>query len=90
MENTLVGNSKGGIYECAIADALYKKGYPLYFYKNETHNTANTDGNGIGTLDNLVWGWAMIVLLLGTHIFLTIRTKFIQYKTRQQKKKSIL
>ena len=23
----------------------------------------------------------MIVLLLGTHIFLTIRTKFIQYKT---------
>lgn len=36
VENTLVGNSKGGIYECAIADALYKKGYPLYFYKNET------------------------------------------------------
>lgn len=35
----------------------------------------------VGTLDNLVWGWAMIVLLLGTHIFLTIRTKFIQYKT---------
>ena len=34
VENTLVGNSKGGIYECAIADALYKKGYPLY--KNET------------------------------------------------------
>ncbi|MCD7765219.1 MAG: DUF4143 domain-containing protein, partial [Lachnospiraceae bacterium] len=36
VENTLAGNSKGGIYECAIADALYKKGYPLYFYKNET------------------------------------------------------
>ena len=35
----------------------------------------------VNTLDNLVWGWAMIVLLLGTHIFLTIRTKFIQYKT---------
>lgn len=34
-ENTLTGNSKGGIYECAIADALYKKGYRLYFYKNE-------------------------------------------------------
>ena len=28
--------SKGGIYECAIADALYKKGYQIYFYKNET------------------------------------------------------
>ncbi len=36
VENTLEGNSKGGIFECAIADALYKKGYPLYFYKNET------------------------------------------------------
>ena len=35
VENTLEGNSKGGIYECAIADALYKKGYQLYFYKNE-------------------------------------------------------
>ena len=36
VENTLEGNSKGGVYECAIADALYKKGYQLYFYKNET------------------------------------------------------
>ena len=35
-ENTLTGNTKGGIFECAIADALYKKGYTLYFYKNET------------------------------------------------------
>ncbi len=36
VENTLTGNSKGGIFECAIADVLYKKGYKLYFYKNET------------------------------------------------------
>ena len=36
VENTLTGNTKGGLYECAIADALYKKGFPLYFYKNET------------------------------------------------------
>ncbi len=36
VENTLIGNTKGGIYECAVADALYKKGYSLYFYKNET------------------------------------------------------
>jgi len=36
VENTLQGNTKGGIYECAVADVLYKKGYPLYFYKNET------------------------------------------------------
>ncbi|MBQ3911566.1 MAG: AAA family ATPase [Lachnospiraceae bacterium] len=36
VENTLEGNTKGGLYECAVADALYKKGYRLYFYKNET------------------------------------------------------
>ncbi|MDO5100316.1 MAG: ATP-binding protein [Eubacteriales bacterium] len=36
VENTLSGNSKGGIFECAIADALYKKGYQLYFYKSES------------------------------------------------------
>ncbi len=36
VENTLMGNTKGGLYECAIADALHKKGYQLYFYKNET------------------------------------------------------
>jgi len=36
VENTLEGNTKGGIFECAIADALYKNGYELYFYKNET------------------------------------------------------
>lgn len=36
VENTLAKNTKGGLYECAIADALHKKGYSLYFYKNET------------------------------------------------------
>lgn len=36
MENSLEGNTKGGIYECAVADILYKKGYSVYFYKNET------------------------------------------------------
>lgn len=36
VENTLSGHTKGGLYECAVADALHKKGYPLYFYKNET------------------------------------------------------
>ena len=30
--------------------------------------------------DGLVWGWPMIILLLGTHIFMTIRTGFIQRK----------
>lgn len=36
VENTLEGNTKGGLYECAVADALYKKGHKLYFYKNDT------------------------------------------------------
>ena len=31
-------------------------------------------------IDGLVWGWAMIVVLLGTHIFMTIRTGVIQRK----------
>ncbi|MBE5896703.1 MAG: ATP-binding protein [Lachnospiraceae bacterium] len=36
VENTIEGNTKGGIYECAIADVLYKKGYDIYFYKKES------------------------------------------------------
>lgn len=35
----------------------------------------------IGQADSFVWGWWMIILLLGTHIFMTIRTRFIQRKT---------
>ncbi|MBP5522991.1 MAG: alanine:cation symporter family protein [Bacteroidaceae bacterium] len=31
-------------------------------------------------IGNLLWGWPMIVLLLGTHIFLTLRLKFPQRK----------
>lgn len=36
--------------------------------------------NIVDTIDSFVWGWAMIVLLLGTHLYMTIRTKFIQRK----------
>lgn len=35
----------------------------------------------VTTVNGYVWGWAMIVLLFGTHLFLTIRTGFIQSKT---------
>ena len=35
--------------------------------------------NGFLTeLSNLLWGWPMIILLLGTHVFLTIRLRFPQ------------
>lgn len=32
-------------------------------------------------ISGIVWGWPMIILLLGTHLFLTIRTGFIQKET---------
>lgn len=34
----------------------------------------------VQSVNDVVWGWAMIFLLLGTHIFMTIRTKGIQRK----------
>ena len=32
------------------------------------------------TLSGLLWGWPMIIMLLGTHLFLTIRLRFPQRK----------
>ena len=32
-------------------------------------------------VDGKVWGWGMILLLLGNHLFMTVRTGFIQRKT---------
>ena len=34
----------------------------------------------ISTLNNFMWGWPMIILLLGTHIYLTFRLKVPQRK----------
>ena len=34
----------------------------------------------VSTLDGFVWGPIMILLLLGTHVFMTFRTRFIQRK----------
>ena len=36
--------------------------------------------NAINSIDAFVWGPPMIALLLGSHLFLTFRTKFIQRK----------
>lgn len=30
------------------------------------------------TVNGVVWGWAMIILLFGTHIYMTAKTGFIQ------------
>ena len=37
--------------------------------------------SAVQSVDDFVWGWWMIILLLGTHVFLTLRTGFIQRKT---------
>lgn len=34
----------------------------------------------IGAVSDFLWGWPMIILLLGTHIFLTVRLRFPQRK----------
>ena len=36
--------------------------------------------NFFATLSGYLWGWPMITLLLGTHLFLTIRLRFPQRK----------
>ena len=38
---------------------------------------------------SFLWGWPMIILLLGTHIFLTIRLRFPQRKIFQAIKLSV-
>ncbi|QGU96165.1 amino acid carrier protein [Clostridium bovifaecis] len=32
----------------------------------------------ISKIDTLLWGWPLLILLLGTHLFLTIKLRFIQ------------
>lgn len=41
------------------------------------------------TLSSLLWGWPMIALLLGTHVFLTIRLHFPQLKILKAIKLSV-
>ena len=36
VEGTLVGNTKGGLYESFVADALLKSGHTLHFYRSES------------------------------------------------------
>lgn len=37
-----------------------------------------TVNNVVSAINNVVWGWPMIILLLGTHLYMTFRTGFIQ------------
>ena len=37
--------------------------------------------NGVvGAVDSWLWSWPLIIVLVGTHLYMTIRTKFIQRK----------
>ncbi len=45
--------------------------------------------NFFEAVDEFIWGIPMIVILLGTHIFMTVRTKFIQRKTFKAIKLSV-
>jgi AGCS family alanine or glycine:cation symporter len=51
----------------------------------EAGGTAKNGGDSMETVEKVLtwmngylWGWPMLVLLLGTHLFLTIRLRFIQ------------
>ena len=37
--------------------------------------------NIISSIDAFIWGWPLIILLSVTHVFMTIRTGFIQKDT---------
>ena len=37
-------------------------------------------GGVISSIDGWLWSWPLIIVLVGTHLYMTIRTKFIQRK----------
>lgn len=45
------------------------------------NNMLNAINSVVTAINGVVWGWPMIILLLGAHVFLTIRTGFIQKYT---------
>lgn len=58
-------------YFCKLKENKYR-------YKNKyTMNELNVI---LTDVSSFLWGWPMIILLLGTHLFLTIRLKFPQRK----------
>ena len=46
--------------------------------KRPQHLFMDILNNIVNSVSSLLWGWPMIILLLGTHIFLTIRLRFPQ------------
>lgn len=42
--------------------------------------TIEAVGSVISSIDGWLWSWPLIIVLVGTHLYMTIRTKFIQRK----------
>lgn len=49
----------------------------------------NSFSDIINAISSAVWGWPMIILLLGTHLFMTVRLKFPQLKIFKAIKMSV-
>lgn len=61
-----------------------KRIFPVWFKvpeEREGQLMMETIGNVITAIDDAVWGWWLIILLLGTHVFMTFKTGFIQWKS---------
>ncbi len=44
----------------------------------------------IKTCSDFLWGWPMVIILLGTHLFLTIRLRVPQRKLLTSKASAVL
>lgn len=59
-------------------------GKPKHIESRRDNNEYTLDMDNVNdffaTLSSILWGWPMIVLLLGTHVFLTVRLRFPQRK----------
>ena len=55
--------------------------YTTFSNERKGNIMLDTINNIVGKINGVAWGWPMIFLLLGTHVFLTIRTGFIQRHT---------
>ena len=68
-------NPVGAFFRCFIENVCTEQ------KEKEELPMMETISNVIYKVDGMVWGWWLIILLFGTHIYMTIRTGFIQRKT---------
>lgn len=61
----------------------------LYSIKEISNTILDSINNVLSSINNVIWGSVMLFLLMGTHIFLTVRLNFIQKYTFKAIKLSI-